>query len=330
MPQKGFYSQGVAILLSRTITLEELEPLLAPLHIAKRNPESSNPHFSGPSLLIPYRPEVNGYLAIDLRDSKWPDDMGDPKTNADLFGAWAMGHYGPFTFPGSLARSVQHLWAWPEGKIIPEKHAAFLRLRISYILGAVEKESKVLPPEYDSLDELNFLNKVVAKILDHPAALLYFNPNGEVLRNKQKFLESLSYHESHNLPSLSLWSNVRLFKLPMNWTVMDTVGIAQLDRMDSEACFPAGSFEPSEVDGFLRNCALYLIQNGDVIEDKNTMDGPGAIRWWARHVEKPVYDPPRRFLRWFPLDDSNIPPELLPTKNTTGILHKVSSWFRKK
>src|SRR5687767_11775435 len=200
MPHKGFYSQGVAILLSRTITLDELQPLLAPLEIAKRNPASSNAHFGGPSLLIPYRPEVNGYLLIDICDFKWPDDMGDPKTNTDLFGAWAMGQYGPFSFPGSLARSIQHLWSWSDGKAIPEQHTSFLRLRISYIFGAANQQAPVLPADYDALAELHFLNKVVVKILDHSAALLYFNPNGEVLRNKQKFLESLSFHELHNLP----------------------------------------------------------------------------------------------------------------------------------
>ena len=111
MPIKGFYSQAVAILLSRKITVDELEPFLAPFQIAKRTPGTPNPHLSGPGLLVPYRADVNGYLAIDVADFKWPDDMGDPKAAPELFVSWSTGNYGPFAWPGNLERATQHLWA---------------------------------------------------------------------------------------------------------------------------------------------------------------------------------------------------------------------------
>jgi Domain of unknown function (DUF4261) len=51
------------------------------------------------------------------------------------------------------------------------------------------------------------------------------------------------------------------------------------------------------VDNFLRNVALYVLNNGEVINDGDTMEGPGGIRWQADRFENGPRDPPRRVLR---------------------------------
>src|SRR5437764_13162077 len=110
--RKGFFTQSGSVLFSKPISLDEIAPLLSGFEIAKRKEEVKEPHLGGPALIMAYRPEVNGYVSVDVRNWKWPDDMGDPKSELVLFAAWSMGHYGPFTFPESLLRAKQQLWLW--------------------------------------------------------------------------------------------------------------------------------------------------------------------------------------------------------------------------
>lgn len=306
---KRFFTQSASILLSRATSLDAIVPLLSEFTIAKRMDESTAPELAGPSLVLSYRPEVNGYVSVDIRNKRWPDLMGDPKTDPTLFAAWSMGYYGPLTFPGGLKRAREHLLAWPEGKEFVERHEAFIHVSASYVFGA-EKEVKVLPPDYDPLPEMHFVTQIALALLKHPDALMYFNSNGEILANEMSLRKSLNHHGQHQLPPLNIWTNIRMFRFDRDWILMDTVGMGQLDRPDLEACFPAEKYDGNDVAYFLRNCCLYLLNKGEVVKNKDTMDGPGDIRWQAHHVEKPIVAPPRRVIRWFPLDGTEAPEAL--------------------
>jgi len=106
-----------------------------------------------------------------------------------------------------------------------------------------------------------------------------------------------------------------LIEFNAEWSLMDTVGNSQLDIPDVEACFHSQSYDFNQVDNFLRNVALYLLNNGEVIQDEDTMDGPGNVPWQAYAFENGVCDPPRRVLRWLPLDDRPVPDEILNAGN---------------
>lgn len=305
---KGFFTQGVCILLSRPATLDEIEPLLSEFRIVKRIDDVSTPEMGGPSFTLEFRPDVNGYLTVDCQDQPWPDHMGDTKNEPTLFGAWSMGHYGPHAFPGNLQRAAQQSWAWEGGKAVPGQHRAFLRVRSSYVFGARD-EDKVMPDDYEPLAELLFVTRVARALLKHPAALAYFNPNGETLRSEAGLAQALDDQQPGAPPPLDIWSNIRLFNPGNGWLLMDTVGNWQLDRRDCEACFPKGSFEPGAVDNFLRNVSLYLIQQGDVIKDGDTTDGPDGVPWRARHFKDSLTSPPRLTLRFSPVD-AQLPPEM--------------------
>lgn len=323
---KGLFTQSACVLLSRETSLDEIAPLLSEFTIAKRTEPPANPNFGGPSLLIPYRPEVKGCVSVEARSGKWPDHMGDAKTEFELFGAWSMGFFGPFTFPGNLQRATEQLWAWPEGKEVANRHTAFIQIKVSYISGA-EMSDPVIPAGYDPLPELHFMTRVVLALLKHPAALAYFNPNGEVLANEKVMRDSLEYHEKHQIPPFDLWSNIRLFNPNNGWLIMDTVGMGQFDRPDLEACFPAKVYNNGEVSRFLRNCCLYLLKNGEVIKHKDTMNGPGGINWRGYHMEKPVCPPPRRTIRWFPQDGSKPPPEMFPEEPKLTLSQRLGGLF---
>ena len=303
---KGFFTQSAMVLFERVPTLEQLETLLEPFEVVKANPEQGPAWMGGPSLLLPFRPEVNGYVLVDLVDRAWPDGMGDPQHDPDLFGAWTLGHFGPFVYPENLARAKALSVHWPEAGAESSRHQGFVRIRSSYILGA-DESSPVLPEDYIPLPELELVTRIARALLDAPAALAYFNPNGETLHSRTTFDEVQAWHAEHGLPPLPIWSHVRLFRLENPWLLMDTVGMDQLDTIDHEAYFPGDSYEPGAVAAFLRNAADYVFSHGPVIKPGDTMDGPGDVHWQAEPREDGLAPRPRPVLRWTPLDGSRSP-----------------------
>jgi hypothetical protein len=83
--------------------LEEIEEGLEDFSVVKTRAEGSTHWtFGGSSLVVAYRPDVNGYVAVDTIDHRWPDHMGDQKADPEVFGAWHFGHFGPGAWPGNL------------------------------------------------------------------------------------------------------------------------------------------------------------------------------------------------------------------------------------
>ena len=309
MPHKGIFTQSACVLLDRPTNLDELERVLSGFEIRGRHDEvAAEWPFGGPSLTLTFRPEVNGFAAVDVIDRPWPDHMGDAQKEALLLGAWAMGHFGPFAYPGNLLRAGQQSWAWAEGKTIAPRHRAFVRVRLSYVFGA--PENALIPQDYQPLPELEFVTRVAAALLELPGALCYFNPNGEVLRDAAGVRESLRHAAANKLPPLELWCNVRLFRLEDGWLMMDTVGNAQLDLPDLEACFRSAGYDCGGVDFFLRDLTLYLLRNGEVIAHGDTTGGPGEVSWRARVLDESMSPPPRRVLRFVPEDGAEVPPQI--------------------
>jgi hypothetical protein len=303
---KGFFTQSTTVLLERPVDVAALERCLKDFQIVRRTETSGDGWMSAPGLVVAMRPEVNGHAIVDLVDRPWPDDMGDPKNDSALFGAWSMGWFGPFVFPENLVRARAMSFAWPEGRALSAGHRAFVRIKSSYVLGAGD-DAKVIPADYDAISELDFLTQLARGVLELPEAIAYFNPNGEVLLSRERLAETLEWSDDHDVVPQQAWANVRLFKLNDEWTMMDTIGMEQMDIDDHEACFPSGKYDPAEVDAFLRTASDYVLQEGPVIEDENTMDGPGGIRWSARGADESLAPRPRQVLRWTPLDGSTLP-----------------------
>jgi hypothetical protein len=235
--------------------------------------------------------------------------MGYDEQNSILFRAWSAGQFGPFTFPGSLQRATEQSWGWAEGKSVAESCVGFLRIRIMYGHGAEEDSEDSIPDDYDPLEELEFLTAVTAALLKLPQAECYFNPNGEVLRDRVTFEESTALCNEHEIPTIDLWSNIRLFRFDEDWAMMDTVGNSQLGLPDVEACFNADSYEFNNVDQLLRMVSMYLVgdesfDEGEEIEDE------GGVTWRMSMHEDSLCDPPRSVIRLLPNDGREIPDEL--------------------
>lgn len=300
---KGFFTQGVSLLTNGQTTIDSIKAALRQqgFEIVKESPAQKNSAFGGPTLVIAFLTDVNGYVVVDVVNQPWPDSMGDPKSDAMIFGAWSMGHFGPFAFPGSLARARQHPWAWQPAQTISEGHRGFVRLRTSYVFGA-NKDSPVMPADYDPVAEMMFLSEAVIAPLKAPGVICYFNPNGEVLRDYASFREVWDPCTEQQILPLSLWTNIRFFKLSDKLGFMDTVGNAQLEMPDVEAVFPFAKYDPGDIDYYLRNVTHYLLGLDREMQSGEAIDGPGEndLSWTMEMLDQGVVDPPRRVLRLYP------------------------------
>jgi Domain of unknown function (DUF4261) len=300
---KGFFTQGVCLLTDGQTTIEDIKPALQEhgFQIVKQTPAQENWCFGGPTFVISFLPEVNGYAVVDVVNQPWPDTMGDPKSDSMIFGAWSMGHFGPFAFPGGLALARQHAWSWQPGRTIPEGHRGFIRIRTSYVFGGTD-DAPVFPEDYDPLAEMNFLSRAVLTVLKAPGVSCYFNPNGEVLRDLPSFAEVwFACKEQQKIP-LPLWMNIRLFNLNEKLGLMDTVGNGQLEIRDVEAIFPTAKYDPGKIGYYLRNVTHYLLDLDREIRSGEAIDGPeeSNLSWTTEVLDQGVIEPPRRVLRLFP------------------------------
>ncbi len=321
---KGLFTQGICVLLEQAVDPQQIESALSGFEIVGRHDSigSADPTIT---LVLRFRPEVAGHVLVSLSEQPWPDDMGDPEDSAELFVAWSLGQFGPLAFPGCLGRAAEQSWAWDAGREVPQRHVAHIRVLTSYVIGQGEgaddtaeqtiddEETRLLPEDYDSLAELQFLMKVIAPLMELPGVVCYFNPGGEVLRDASGLRQGLNHAWLHDFPPLDMWTNVRLYQATESWSLMDTVGNGQFDVPDMEAVFVAEAYKASEVEEFLRNASLFMLREGDDFEDGDTADGPGGVVWRALECDEALADPPRPTIRWVPDDDYDPPAELLET-----------------
>src|SRR5688572_31240349 len=96
-----FLQTGV-VLFDRPPALSEVAAALADAPVERRREHDGNTGywFGGEGmLLVASGSGENGAVAVELFHRSWPDSMGNPETEAELFGAWAMRQFGLTTFP---------------------------------------------------------------------------------------------------------------------------------------------------------------------------------------------------------------------------------------
>lgn len=302
---KGFFSQCFCLLTDGSPTISTVKRAIeaAGFQISNELPAADHWEFTGPALLVPYRPEVNGTISIDVVNHPWPDTMGDPKSAPTTFGAWSMGFFGPFAYPGGFARAVQH--RWDAGRSIAPTHQGMIRLRISYA-GGTPTSTPVLPKDYEPLAELNFLNRLTIAAGETSGVLCYFNPGGELLRDLIMFdLDWQASAVEQKLPLL-LWSSIRLFKLDPAFSFMDSVGNGQFDVSDIEVIYPTNGYDPSTIDYYIRNVTHHLLGLNRPLQTGETIDGPGEsnLSWLIESLDTALTAPPRPVLRLYPAADA--------------------------
>jgi hypothetical protein len=308
---KSLFTQGLMVLLRAPVPLERVAAALGDRPVLGAIEGDGQEGWMGvrPTLVVALG-EGEGKLAIDVVEAPWPDSLGSAEPESPLFNAWNMGFLGPFAAPGALARGVDHNpGQWEGARAAAGEHKAFVRVRSSWVIGAGEG-ARVVPEDYDAEAELEAVTKVAESLLALPEALAYWNPSGEVLLPRERVSEALALAFEHVVPPFDLWANVRLFR-EGEWTVMDSVGMAQLDMDDQEVCFASGKYDPQEVYGFIRQATFFMLEKGMAqVSGGEVSTGPGGVAWRGQRVEQSLAVPPRPAMRWFPVDGSTPPAKL--------------------
>jgi hypothetical protein len=96
---------------------------------------------------------------------------------------------------------------------------------------------------------------------------------------------------------------------------MDTVGNGQIELRDVEAIFPKGTYNPTDIDHYLRNVTHYLLGMDREMGSGEEIDGPGDsnLSWTMEVLDQGAIEPPRRVLRLYPKASSKAVEEALFT-----------------
>lgn len=287
MPAK-FFSATVMALFKSAPPLEAVVRALAALGEVDLVAPTGGWLGGFPGLVFRFNRSDESRIVIDVVDRPWPDTMGHPQTDPDLFSCWCLGGFGPLVYPGCLERAVQHAHdaAGPAGQTVVPQHRAFVRVR------------KTSSPGAQPLTDLVELVVIVRALLDIPAALAYFQPNGEVLLDVAELDANLDHSARTRIPAIELHVNLRLWCVEDvdNRSLFDTVGMGQFLVPDLEVLFDTRLHSEETVARFVRNVSLHQLQQGDVLLDGDTVGGPGGS-WRVERRDESRVAPPRSVIR---------------------------------
>jgi hypothetical protein len=300
------FRQSLCLLTDGTASISDVLAAIttATLNVTREIPAANDWQHGGSALMVACGPGRNDAALVDVVNQPWPDSMGDPSADPVTFGAWALGHFGSFAYPGSLSRAMQHNWSWKAARGVAESHRGFIRIRMVTLADPDDADAKATLGR--PLDDLVALNTIVLALQNVRGVLCYFNPNGELLQDLASYRRIADDAAAQQRVPLLLWSNVRLFNLDSSFGFMDTVGNAQFGVTDLEAVYPKQQHDPATIDYYMRNVTHYLIGLGRELRTGERIDGPGEtqLSWTIESLDTGTITPPRRVLRLFPKSDT--------------------------
>lgn len=297
----GFFVQGVAVLFEQAPFDPDLQLMLAPLGAFPREGTAQNLHAI--SWVIPFRPDVGGFILIDVLPRPWPDTMGDQEIDPVTFLAWGAGAFGPGAWPGGLQRAVQGA-PEKEATSFLAHHHGVVRIRLTYVLEEPRLEAPFFPQDRDSVAELKAILDVAAVLLQWPTALAFYNPNAERIVSPSLFDKSYKTMSQNKLPWPLI---VSIRNLPLNPTgrIFDTLGLrsqweASLSPLLDHEVVSTHDLDPVGTDRFLRGLAATAITRGSDWQPGDEVEGPGDRLWKAERHAEALLVPPRPVWRWSP------------------------------
>lgn len=162
--------------------------------------------------------------------------------------------------------AFQQNWHWPEAEVVARN--------CHYEVLLTDFMTRTL--DYKVRFDL-FMNFVAAVAKATQPQVVYAVTTQKLLA-PASLIEDWDSREKEDLSALV---NVRLYNVSngeAGETIMDTVGLHQAGLPDFQIRFT--DYNPSEIGGLLWNYAYYLFENGDVIENGNTLAGLGNDAKW--------------------------------------------------
>lgn len=246
-------------------------------------------------------------VRIDIMHSPWPDTIS--KKDPVRLLSWHTGVFGRFAYPGCLERALQECRTWPEANRVVKQHTALLRLRV---VSQYKPDAHEVLRKGTGFEEILVLTRLLLAFDRVSGVLGYFFPGGEALCSREMLSATWQQYTHNNRKPFDLWLmwiNRRLARAneEPDWAIIDIVGLYQIGVTDIEACFQHVRYQPDQVAIWLLNVASYLSENGSIIQDGNTLTGPGGIDWQAHSYESSLQFPPRPVLCLRPLDNTTLP-----------------------
>ncbi len=303
---EAIYTQGVMILLKESLDISELKKQLGGFRVLAQKEATDSWLSMGPSLVVEAERGSKGRVVIDLVDKRWPDTDSDPAVAA----ARKSGLFGPVEAEETLHRACAFCPStWPEGPELANSHQAFLRLRVTYVKASGAPLDGV-PEDYNATRECEQLLGVAEALLEHPSALCYFNPTGELIASKEFLAQVCEAFHKASQPAINALANRRMGKIEgSDWHLIDLVGMSQLDLPDFEIGFTE-KYDPNEMAGLLVKLALQILKSGQTPKDGHTMSGPEGKLFEVRRFDRSCSKPEREVLRLRPRDGT-VSPEVL-------------------
>ena len=165
--------------------------------------------------------------------------------------------------------ALEQTWDWPG------KEAAIAQCRHCVLV------SEFMGRGLEVEDRLEILQAIMHVMIDNGGITAISQTNAGCLINPAQYVQN--HAEGYVYYGVL---NVRFYNISNRpgEMLMDTLGLVAWGVPDVQCHFH--TLNPNEVMRYLFNTAVYLIQNGDVIEDGHTMKGiDGQSKWPCQHEE---------------------------------------------
>ena len=214
--------------------------------------------------------------ALIFRFNDFQIDLADAKIPAQCLVAVPDESYSEIEIP---VTAFQQNWHW-NGANDLAKECKYELLVTDFMTRTLEYKQR-----------LNLYSDFLISVTKATEPDVIYSVCGQKLIKPSDLIDIYSKQDKQLLYSVS---NVRFFKLgegKRQELMMDTIGLNSIGLPDFQIRF--FDQEPNEIAKLLRNYAYYIYDNGDIIEDGNTLEGIASGSKWKCNRQFSLLDPDR-------------------------------------
>ena len=191
----------------------------------------------------------------------------------------------PAPYPWSdLEGPCATAWMWPK-----ETRAASVQRHRTHLLITMMGGSS------NPVARRLMLTAVTALAAKQPGVMGVYWPEGTLIHYRRVFVEMATKITSEEAPPLYLWVDYRLFKNRDGTVGLFTTGLRALGHMDME--IPSIDMPPGELREWAMNITYYLLENGPILKDGNTIGVDANHQLRIRHT-KSLFGNPETVMRF--------------------------------